>query len=410
MQENTPKTCLAVLLAALFLAPAAHAAKRRQPAATKAPAEARRLMSAGLASLERGETAAAIAAFNKAAREQGSVSSYFLLGWAHYQRGFKLGATETADRDDAQSAIDAYALALNLDPSLKELPDASRLHFSMALCYEAVQSYGKALDAYKLALRSAPDKALIPLHAARLRLKMGDAPKAVANIELALSRAASSGRAAALRDAARRDPAFAALLAAAPTRRALGIASAEDGAIVAGIGAQDEELRDSVRDGAPPPAPPAQDARVLEKVAQGDAEFRFRRYHSAVSAYHEALALNRERMTLGEARTARIHENIGAAYNRLGQSDSAVRSLEKALQQNPMNPSAHYQLALAYAMSGKTAVALEALSESFKSCVQPGDLRRFVMQAKTDAELEAARDLPAFRSLVARYADRVARR
>ena len=61
-------------------------------------------------------------------------------------------------------------------------------------------------------------------------------------------------------------------------------------------------------------------------------------------------------------------------------------------------------------MSGKTAVALNALSESFKSCAGPNDLRRFVMQAKTDVELEAVRDLPAFRSTVAKYSDRVALR
>ena len=104
-------------------------------------------MSAGLANLDNGESSAAISNFNKAVRKEGSVSSYFLLGWAHYQRGFKMGSTEAADRDDAQSAIDAYAMALGLDPELKDLPDTSRLYFSMALCYEAVQSYDKAQTA-----------------------------------------------------------------------------------------------------------------------------------------------------------------------------------------------------------------------------------------------------------------------
>ena len=37
-------------------------------------------------------------------------------------------------------------------------------------------------------------------------------------------------------------------------------------------------------------------------------------------------------------------------------------------------------------------------------------MRRFMMQAKTDVELEAVRDLPAFRSLVSQYSDRVALR
>jgi len=408
MKKNTMKTSWTVLtiaLAALLCTPPANAKTKKA-----ANPEAQRLMSAGLASLEHGETSAAISTFNKAVRKEGSVSTYFLLGWAHYQRGFKKGSTESADRDDAQSTIDAYAMALSLDPSLKELPDASRLYFSMALCYEAVQSYDKALDAYKIAFRAAPTKVLIPMNAARLRLKMGDTAKAVSNIDLAMAKAMKNGQGEALRAAVRRDPAFAPLIADASSRKALGIGSSEDGEMVADLGARGEELRDSVRDTAPKRVAPAQDAEVLEKIASGNIEFKFRRYISAVSAYNEALSLDQERMTLGAPQTAQIYEKIGSAYNKLGQSEVAIRSLQKALQQNPMNPSAHYQIALAYAMSGKTAVALNALKESFKACAAPNDLRRFVMQSKTDTELEAVRDLPAFRSVVAQYADRVALR
>lgn len=406
---KTIGTVLTIALAALLFTPPAHAAKRKAVKSKASPA-AQRLMSAGLANLENGETSAAISAFNKAVRTQGSVSTYFLLGWAHYQRGFKLGSTESADRDDAQSAIDAYAMALSLDPSLKELPDASRLYFSLALCYEAVQSYDKALDAYKMALRAAPSKALIPMNAARLRLKMGDTAKAVANIDLAMTKAMKAGQGKTLRDAVRRDPAFAPLIANGASRKALGIASGEDGTMVADLGLRGEEMRDAVRDTAPRPSAPAQDAEVLEKIAQGNVEFKFRRYLSAVASYNEALSLDQERLTLGAPQTAQIYEKIGTAYNKLGSSDVAIRSLQKALQQNPMNPSAHYQIAIAYAMSGKTAVALRALKESFKACAGPNDLRRFVMQAKTDTEFAAVRDLPSFRSTVAEYSDRIALR
>jgi tetratricopeptide (TPR) repeat protein len=413
MKRNMTKTIgtvLTIALAALLLTPPANASTTKKAVKSKASPEAQRLMSAGLANLEAGETSAAISTFNKAVRKEGSVSTYFLLGWAHYQRGFKNGSTESADRDDAQSAIDAYAMALSLDSSLKELPDASRLYFSMALCYEAVQSYDQALGAYKMAFRAAPNKALIPMNAARLRLKMGDTAKAVSNIDLAMAKAMNNGQAKTLREAVRRDPAFAALLANGASRKALGIGSSEDGEAVADLGLRGEEMRDAVRDTAPKPAAPAQDAEVLEKIAQGNVEFKFRRYLSAVSAYNEALSLDQERLTLGAPQTAQIYEKIGTAYNKLGSSEVAIRSLQKALQQNPMNPSAHYQIALAYAMSGKTAVALRALDESFKACAGPNDIRRFVMQAKTDTEFEAVRDLPAFRSTVAKYSDRVALR
>ncbi|UPT72813.1 MAG: tetratricopeptide repeat protein [Elusimicrobiota bacterium] len=271
-----------------------------------------------------------------------------------------------------------------------------------------MNSYDRALDAYKMAFRAAPDKPLIPMNAARLRLKMGDAAKAVSNIDLAMEKAMKNGQGEEVRKAVRRDPAFAPLIADNNTRKALGIGSAEDGEMVADLGARGEELRDAVRDTAPKPVAPAQDPAVLEKIAQGNVEFKFRRYLSAVQAYNEALAIDQERMTLGAPQTSQVYEKIGMAYNKLGSSDVAIRSLQKSLQQNPMNPSAHYQIAIAYAMSGKTAVALNALGEAFKSCAGPNDIRRFVMQAKTDVEFEAVRDLPGFRSTIAQYSDRVA--
>jgi tetratricopeptide (TPR) repeat protein len=413
MRENTQTTSrfvLAATMAALLLTPPALAAKTKTKA-VKADPQTQALLSEGLGSLERGEHSAAISAFNKAVRRKGSVTSYFLLGWAHYQRGFKAGSVETADRDDAQSASDAFSMALALDPSVRELPDASRLHFAHALCLEATQAYDKALASYKAALRAAPGKSLIAVHAARLRLKMGDKAKAVSNVELAMDKAARTGQAASLRKAVLRDPSFAPLLAEASTRKSLGVAAPEaDGEMVADLGLRGEEMRDAVRDTAPKPVAPAQDPAVLEKIALGNLEFKFRRWQSAIAAYHEALAIDQERMTLGAAQVSMIYEQIGAAYNKLGRSDTAIRSLQKALQQNPMNPSAHYQIALAYGQSGKTAAALNALRESFAACATAPDLRRFVMSAKTDYELTAVRDQPGYAALVAQHADRVALR
>ena len=386
------------LMAVLLCTSSAHAAKSHKTPKSKPNPEAKQKMSEGLAALEKGENSAAISAFNKAVRKQGSVSSYFLLGWAHYQRSFKLGSTEAADKDDAQSAIDAYTMALNLDPSLKELPDASRLYFSMALCYEAVESYDKALDSYKMALRAAPNKAIIPMHAARLRLKMKDDAKAVSNVELALQKAGKKERA--LRDAVLRDPVFAPLIADASTRKALNIEASDQGKMI----------RDSIRDTAPKPVVPAQDQAVLEKIAQGNLEFKFRRYQSAVEAYNEALARNQERLTLNPVQTGLLNEKIGASYNKLGQSDTSITFLKKALQQNPMSVEAHYQIALSYALSGQMTPSLHALEETFTACTSPSEMRRYVLQAKTDPELTAVRELAGFRSAVAEHAHRLARR
>jgi tetratricopeptide (TPR) repeat protein len=409
--KTTIKVSAAVLAALLLVTPPAGAAiKKGKKTAPKANPEAQRLMSEGLGDLERGEYSAAITILTQAVHKEASVSSYFLLGWAHYQRGFKQGSVETADRDDAQSAIDAYGMAINKDPQLSGLPDPGRLYFSLALCNEAVGSYEPALEAYKSALRAAPNKALIPLHAARLRLKMKDEAKAMSNLTMALDKARKSGRESALIAAVQQDPSFAPVLANRAMCRMLGVSGKPAPAMVASnADFSGEEMRDAVRD-TPRAAAPAQDPAVLDKVASGDVEFKFRRYEGAVARYNEALSINAERQTLTASQVATIYEKIGTAYNKVGQPEQAVRSLQKSLQQNPMNPSADYQIALAYASAGKTLFALHALKECFSTTGDPAELRRFVLLAKTDVEMEAVRDLPAFQQAVADVSDRVALR
>jgi tetratricopeptide (TPR) repeat protein len=303
-------------------------------------------------------------------------------------------------------------MALSLDPTLSELPDKSRLYFSLALCEEAVDAYDRALDAYKSALKAAPNKALIPLHAARLRLKMKDEEKAQSNLEMAVAKAKKSGHDGALAALVKRDPAFASLLADSRMRRTLGIsaAAAAEGAMIASNNdVRGEELRDAVRD-TPARTAPAQDPAVLEKIAAGNVEFKFRRYQNAVASYTEALDLNRGKSTLSATEVAALYEKIGTAHNKTGAADQAILSLQKSLQQNPMNAGAEYQIALAYALSGKTSSSLHALKESFSVSSSPAELRRLVLLAKTDVELEAVRDLPEFSKVVAGVADRVALR
>jgi tetratricopeptide (TPR) repeat protein len=240
---------------------------------------------------------------------------------------------------------------------------------------------------------------------------MKDEDKAMSNLTMAMDKARKSGHEGALIAAVQRDPSFAPLLANRAMRRMLGVAAPAPGGMVASnADFRGEEMRDSVRDAPARVAVPAQDPAVLDKIASGNLEFKFRRYQNAVVAYNEALSINSERMTLSADQIAGLYEKIGTSYNKVGQSEQAVRSLQKSLQQNPMNAGAHYQIALAYAMSGKTGASLHALKESFSSTGDPAELRRLVLLAKTDVELEAVRDLPAFQQAVADVADRVALR
>lgn len=341
-----------------------------------------------------------------ASKMKNTASSYFRIGWEHYQRGFRQGAPETADRDEAQAAVAAYAMAIATDPKLSGLPDASRLYFSLALCQEALGDYEAAMTSYKAALQAAPGKAVIAAHAARLRLKMKDSQQAVTDLQMAIEKARANGQEDALLTALREEPAFAALRADDVTGRMIGVAPRR--AEVAAVDVSGEEMRDAISD-APRSAPKA-DSGVLEKIAQANVEFRFRRYASAASAYHDALAMNQERLTLSPAQVAAVYEKIGTSYNKLGQAEQAIHFLRKALQQNPADASAHYQIALAYAMSGDNLRAVHALNEAFASASGKTELRRLVMMAKTDAELEAVRDLPGFAAAVDGVAGRVALR
>lgn len=350
--------------------------------------------------------AAAPAHAAKTARRGRDAASYFRLGWTRYERGFAGGVVETADQNDAQAAADAYRTALKKDPGLRGIPDPYRLYFSLALCEEALQSYDRALAAYRTALRLAPDKALIPLHAARLRLKMEDPDKTAANIALALDKARRTGQEKALREAARNDPVFAPLRADASARRALGLDAPRDETFAAG--AQAETLRDAVRD-APKPAPPAQEPAVLQAIARGDLESKFRRWHDALVHYNQALSLNQARPTLSARQEAAVYAKIGAADNRLGLAEAAARALQESLRRNPADAGARYQFALACALDGRTEESLQALRESFRTAADAAELRRYVLLSKTDVELEAVRDLPGYRAAVA-DARRVARR
>jgi tetratricopeptide (TPR) repeat protein len=410
MREKTiyTTTSTALLAALLAFSPTAQAAtKSKKTKDVKLDKVAARLMSEGMGDLNRGEVSAAISLFAHAARRQPSVQAYFLLGWAHYQRGFKQGTVEQADRDDAQSAIDAYEMALSKDQKLAELPDRSRLYFSMGLCEEAVQSYQRALNSYKMALASAPSKALIPLNAARLRLKMNDPEKALSNVQMAMIKARAAGQEAALRSAAKNDPAFAALISNEQIRETLGV---KEDKMVASADMRDADMRDSVSD-MPRVAPPAPgNPAVLDKISQGDVEAKFRRYAEAIRDYRAALDADRSGRTLSAVDTASVWEKIGVAENKTGDCDAAIAALQKSLQLAPNSAEAHYQIALAYATSGKTSTALHSVKEAFASAGGSAELRRYLLLSKTDSELSAVRDLPGYASAVSEITGKVALR
>lgn len=418
----------AVVAASLLLAPAAHARGARKSRVDKG-GSADAAIAAGLDGLKRKEYTAAISNFQKAAKARGDGASYFLLGYAYYQRAFLSGIPETADKQDALETVNAYMTAIALDPSLERVAQPYKLWHSLALSYEALGSDEKAVDAYKKAVQAAPNNPMLPLYAARLRLKMGDVEKSVENLTLALARARQTRQDGPVLDVIKTSPLFAQLLASPAHARVL---HGYDASIVvptdvaatpapqrrAPMNVRAETLgdayglRDSVRQTAAPVRPTLsqKDQGVMDQLAAAAEEYKFRRYRQSITAYGEVLLLNQDSGVLSPAQLAMVHERIGTAYNRLGQSNEAIRELQRSVQDMPFNTAAHYQLALAYSVAGLYRESLKALNETFKTSATPADLRRYMLLAKTDAELDPIRDLPGFASTVSEYSAKLSAR
>jgi len=403
------KLVAAAVLAALLCAGSAHASA---------------LIEGGLDSLGRKDYTAAIDDFTRAARSENTAAAYFLLGYAHYQRGFLTGDPDTADKEDAVEAVNAFTTAVKVDPSLKSVAQPHKLYHALVLCYEALGSYDKAIDAYRKAFTAAPDDPMLPLYAARLRFRMNDRHKAADNLHLALQKAKDAGKLKAMIAMVETNALFSSMLTddtqLAVVRHYDPKAAAPQTAVVASaastpLGPQTGLMRDSIKNAAPTAADRMatlrqQDKDVLDALSSANDELKFRRYRESITAYNDALALNKKSGILNPTEVAFIYEKIGTAYNRLGDSDRAVAALRRCVEQAPMDSAAHYQLSLAYAVQGHLQDSVHALSEALKSAPTAAELRRYTLLAKTDSELEGIRDLPAFKAVLDENRPRLANR
>lgn len=402
------KVALAALLAALLLTPPASAGKSTRENAVRA------LIAQGLEDLDRQAFTAAIRGFSQAAENGGGSAAFFLLGYAHFQRGFMGGNPDSADKTDAMETVDAYREALALDPELKAVSEPHRFYHSLALSYEALGLDDKAMEAYKTGFELAPENPMFPLYAARLRYKMNDLAKSARNLRLSFSRARKAGQAASLLSLVKTDPLFAEMRKSPAHLQVMreseeALESAKTVALRSQV-LGGETLRDSVRESAPRERRVEireQDKAVLEALKAADEQFRYRRFRDCLKSYEEVLTLNERSGVLSPSQTAMIYENIGTSYNRLGLSGEAIRALQRSVQSMPFNTAAHYQLALAYSLSGYYTESLRALSETFKTAPTNSELRKFMLLAKTDSELEPIRDLPGFRTVLSSFSERL---
>lgn len=392
------------------------------------PRQIKKYVALGFKDLKQDDYDGAVVRFAQAVKLSPTSKAYFLLGYAHYQRGFRNGPpVNSRDIDDAMATINAYTVAMTIDPKLSHIRQPYLLYYTLGMSYEAVNANGKALRAYKRAIATAHNNYLIPLYAARLRYQMNDKTASAANLHVAINRAQRTHQEEELIDLVNGDSHFAAMMQNPVNQRVLASATSFDKLFPqsrpdTGYGLRDAisnrsqrthknaldeiyDMRDAVSD-RPRSAPNAAlsasfvDPAVAEKIAYGDDAFKSLYWHDAVTAYQQALLRDENIHTLNTAAQAAINVKIGACYNKLGQPDEAVKALKNALEMGPFSAEGHYQLALAYAMSGRPNSAIDELNNTFSTAGTSAEQRRhYRLLAKTDSDFAAIRDLPVFQKL-----------
>lgn len=371
-----------------------------KPALPRSPSEA--YIAAGLAKLESDKYSLAIKDFSHATQSSGGGKAYQFLAYSHYQRGFAGKIPETADKADAIEALKAYSIVAALDPHLKSVSEPHRLYQRMGFCYEALGSNDKALEAYSRAFRLAPKNPLIPLYGARLRYKMGNSVKSASNLAAAFKTAQRPAAQKALAKIVATPP-FAAMLRSPAHLAVLNRYDPAPGKSEPALIAMRDAVRGVDAEAARGQAMANKDGPLMSRLAVANQELKSRRFHQALSSYTEVIMLNQESGVLSRDQLAVIHGRMGAAYNGLGLADDAIVLLRRSIRDLPYNAAAHYQLALAYSVSGRFNKSLEALGEALKTAPSISDRRRYKLLAKSDSELAPVRDLPGFKKMLVAF-------
>lgn len=102
-----------------------------------------------------------------------------------------------------------------------------------------------------------------------------------------------------------------------------------------------------------------------------------------------------------------LFSNIGLAYEKMGLNERALQSYQYAVQEFPRNASAHYHLARAYALAGDLENAYVSLKSALLNAKNTRELRRILLLARTDFELEPLRASTEAVKLLNRYSNRL---
>lgn len=368
---------------------------------------AAKLIEEGVRNYRAHQYSQAVSSLEKATRMDPSSAEAFLqLGNAYYHRAFQNGLPEKADRDDSQNAVDAYQTALALGAT----GDLYPVYHALAQCQDALGRYAESLASLKQAAKSNPKNPLPFLYAARLRQRQGETEMSAKNFRQGVDRAHRLGMYPAFSRLVRSDPMFSSLLAD-PRNRALieESPSPEEPVRLAALPVKETKTyRDSLKDSAiptfrPKPTDP-RDPGIFAEMDRAYADFENQNHAGAIARYREVLETDARQGVLDAVQRSLVLERIGTSYRLMGLTEEAAGSLEKSVAEMPQNASAHYQLALVYSMEGRVGDALTSLNRSLDNAASAPDLRKTLLLAKTDPELDSVRDNPRYREILKSHA------
>lgn len=413
--------------AASKAAPAPKAGKSRGASKAHAPRSLNvaKLLAQGRQAERAQQYSRAVAVYERATRaDPNSAEAFVHLGNGYFARAFQRGI-ESVDKDDAQSAVDAYETALGLDASLKSVADPYILYHGLAQCQESLGHYEKSLQALKGATKASPNNPMPHLYGARVRYRMRDFKRASANLYWSVRRARKLNMYPQIARLIQKDAMFAGLMSLPANKVVMDsfdalhrgeLTEAQAKERIRAFGASDD-FRDAVRD-----VPTSQTSRprsldrptineaVISRVEEGHRAFDAGAFNEAVTAYRDALSLDAKKGTMDEVMKSLVFERLGSSYRQMGHAGEAARILARAVSVLPNNSSARYELALCLAAGGRPADALTELNGALDTAGTVAQLRKILILSKTDPDLNAVRDLPRFKAILDSHQSRLAAR
>jgi tetratricopeptide (TPR) repeat protein len=154
-------------------------------------------------------------------------------------------------------------------------------------------------------------------------------------------------------------------------------------------------------------AMPMQDPEILRQIDAGHLSYHAQTYRDAIESYQAALNADAKKNTLDAVQKSLVYERMGSAYRHLGLSGEALRVLERSVTELPQNSSAYYEMALCYAAGGQLGTSLTYLNKALENSTSQAQLKRTLMMAKTDTELEAARDMERYEAIINTHSAKV---